>query len=109
MGGYGVTFGLHVQVDTGAVATGIADGKGSSGVRAVNDSPRTTPRWLEQLVAWMEERSLCIVGTENMPGSVPGDVPLVDMGENAEERAVLRVAVRANGRVWLSQILSEQY
>ena len=73
---------------------------------AVNDSPRTTPRWLEQLVAWMEERSLCLVGNGNMPGSVPGDVPLVDMGENAEERAVLRGAVRANGRVWLSQVLS---
>ena len=31
---------------------------------------------------------------------------MVDMGENAEERAVLRGAVRANSRVWLSQVLS---
>ena len=71
----------QLQLDIGAESLMGRDRQVSE---AVNHSPRTTPRWLEQLVAWMEERSLCIVGSGNMPGPVPGDVPLVDMGENAE-------------------------
>ena len=45
-------------------------------------------------------------GFKAVQGGVPGDVPLVDLGEDAEERAVLRRAIRVNGKVWLSQVLS---
>ena len=72
---------------------------------AICDSPRANPRWMKQTMAWMEEKSLHLVGGGSLPGGVPGDVPLVELGESREERAVLRKAAKASGRVWLSQVL----
>ena len=74
---------------------------------AIRDSPRASPRWMEQTMAWMEEKSLRLVGGGFLPGGVPGDVPLVEFGETSEERAVMRKAANAGGRVWLSQVLGD--
>ena len=91
----------QLQLDIGA---GLIAGGDDVVTESFRDYPRTNLRWLEQAMVWMEERLLRLVGGGAMPGGVHGDVPLVDVGADGEERKILREDGKANGRVWLSQV-----
>ena len=86
----------QVQLDCGVEAM---EGCGGMVTESIRDAPRASPRWMEQTMAWMEEKSLHLAGGGSLPGGVPGDIPLVELAESEAERAVLRKAAKASGRV----------
>ena len=55
----------------------------------------------------MEDKSPQIVGIGTLPEGTPGDVPVVELGVNEVETAVLRKAAKVSGKMWLSQVLGK--